>query len=59
MRLYVFLTKRPQDKQAWPLVYQSEQLANDAPHRVSPVMLVDVSEYSTSETSSAGEGESQ
>lgn len=44
MRLYVFLTKRPQDTQAWPLVYQSEQLAIDAPYRVSPVVPVEVSE---------------
>jgi hypothetical protein len=45
MILFVFLTKRPNDKQAWPLVYQSLELALDAPHRVSAVHQVDVPEY--------------
>lgn len=44
MKLYVFLIKRPRDSQAWPMVYQNEQLANDAPHRVSPVVPVEVPE---------------
>ncbi len=38
--LYVFLTRRPQDKQPWPCVYQDLKLAVDAPHRVSLVYTV-------------------
>lgn len=44
MRLFVFLTKRPCDSQAWPYVYQSEELALKAPHRCSRVTPVEVDE---------------
>lgn len=40
--LYVFLQQRPCDKQSWPLVYVDRQLAEAAPHRVTPVVAVDV-----------------
>jgi hypothetical protein len=49
-RLYVFLTRRPQDKQAWPLVYSDRELAIGAPHRVSEVVPVMVDERPAPET---------
>lgn len=40
--LYVFLQQRPSDKQPWPLVYTDQSLAEAAPHRVTPVVVVNV-----------------
>jgi hypothetical protein len=40
--LYVFLTKRPHDREPWPLVYESRELAEAAPHRCSDVVAVSV-----------------
>lgn len=40
--IYVFLQQRPRDKQPFPLVYVDQQLAEAAPHRVTPVVAVDV-----------------
>lgn len=42
--LYVFLTRRPQDKEAWPQVYRDEALALKAPYRVSGVKAVQIEE---------------
>jgi hypothetical protein len=42
MIVYVFLTRRPQDKQEWPCVYLSLDLAEKAPHRVSAVVPVEI-----------------
>jgi len=41
-RFYVFLTQRPHDAEAWPLVYVSRELAEHAPDRVSEVVEVRV-----------------
>lgn len=38
--VYVFFDQRPRDKEPWPHVYQSKQLAEQAPHRVSEVVEV-------------------
>lgn len=38
--LYVFWTKRPCDKEAWPMVYRSKDIAKGAPYRVSDVQEV-------------------
>ena len=42
MIVYVFLTHRPQDKQEWPCVYLSLDLAEKAPHRVSAVVSLEI-----------------
>jgi hypothetical protein len=45
MRVFVFLTRRPRDKEAWPLVYLNRRLAEQSEHRVSPVVEVEVDEF--------------
>lgn len=43
-RAYVFMVKRPIDKEEWPVAYggeNAEQLAKDASGRHSPVITVD------------------
>jgi hypothetical protein len=47
--LYVFLTQRPHDREPWPLVYESRELAEAAPHRCSEVVAVCVPTTSPSE----------
>jgi hypothetical protein len=43
--LYVFLIRRPQDKQAWPVVFSSNRAAAEAyPCRVSDVVEVIVTD---------------
>lgn len=40
--VYVFFVQRPQDKQAWPLVYTDQLLAESCHNRVSEVTTVKV-----------------
>jgi hypothetical protein len=40
--VYVFLAKRPIDSEAWPLVYESRELAQRSPHRASAIVEVHV-----------------
>lgn len=42
--VYVFLTKRPQDKQAWPNVYADPALAEKAFCRCSKIEMVSLRE---------------
>lgn len=42
--VYVFLMRRPQDREAWPVVYQDRELAEKAFGRVSPVVAVQLKE---------------
>lgn len=58
MTFYAFLTRRPQDKQAWPLIYMSKELAEAAPFRVSDVVEVDLEVKATQETTGPFAGES-
>ena len=39
-RVYVFLIKRKQDKQAWPVAWEDLALAVNEPYRVSDVVEV-------------------
>lgn len=41
---YVFLQKRPQDKQAWPTVYVNKELAEKCPFRCSAIVEVSLAE---------------
>ena len=43
-RVYVFLSQRRHDREAWPLVYDSRELAERAPHRCSEVVEVSVTQ---------------
>jgi hypothetical protein len=38
--VYAFLTRRPQDKRAWPCIYENYDLAIVAPWRISEVTTV-------------------
>lgn len=38
--LYLFWHRRPLDKQAWPVVYESKELAETCKFRVGPVVPV-------------------
>lgn len=42
--VYVFKIKSPNGKEAWPVVYTSEELALAAPHRCSAIVEVHVPE---------------
>jgi hypothetical protein len=44
MTYYAFLWRRPQDKQAMAVIYQSKDLAERCPHRVSEVVEVKLKE---------------
>lgn len=59
MTYYTFLTRRPQDKQAWPLIYMSKELAEAAPFRVSDVVEVDLEVKATQETVDSTKGDSR
>lgn len=50
MKYYAFLWQRPVDKAPYPSIYESQELAEKAPFRISKVVEVDLEKENATDT---------